>query len=139
MSDNIAFVQSLYAAFGRGDVDTIIAGLAPDIDWENVGRRSDYASLGPRKGRDEVRGFFELLASDVNFPEFAPLDFDAAGDKVFVEGHSRMSLKQGGPEVDTDWVHVFTIRDGQVTRFRDFLDTAQLAEAYAKARELVPA
>jgi hypothetical protein len=26
---NVTFVQGLYAAFGRGDIATIIAGLAP--------------------------------------------------------------------------------------------------------------
>jgi ketosteroid isomerase-like protein len=139
MSDNIQFVQSLYAAFGRGDVDTIVAALSPDVDWENVGRASDYETLGPRRSPDEVRQFFEHLASDVDFTEFSPNDFDAVGDKVFVEGHSRMSLKAGGPQMDTDWVHVFTIRDGKVTRFRDFIDTAQLAEAAAKVSALEPA
>jgi uncharacterized protein len=139
MSDNTAFVQSLYAAFGRGDIDTILAGMSPDVDWVNVGRPSDFASLGRRNGLDEVRGFFDILARDVDFTEFAPNDFDAVGDKVFVEGHSRMRLKAGGPEVDTDWVHLFTIRDGKVVRFRDFTDTAQVAEAYAGTRALAPA
>ena len=138
-SDNTAFVQSLYAAFGRGDVDTIIAGMSPDIDWASVGRSSDYPTLGARKGAGEVRAFFGHLASDVDFAAFSPKDFDASGDKVFVEGNSRMSLKAGGSEVDTDWVHVFTIRDGKVARFREYNDTAQLAEAYAKVRDLVPA
>ena len=139
MSDNIAFVQSLYAAFGRGDVDTIIAGMSPDVDWVNVGRPSDYASLGPRRGTGEVRAFFDLLARETDFAEFSPNDFDAVGDKVFVEGHSRMRLKAGGPEVDTDWVHIFTLRDGKVARFRDFTDTAQTAEAAAAVRQLEPA
>jgi len=52
---NIAMVQSLYAAFGRGDIDTIIAGASPGIDWESVGRKSDYPAFGPRKGAGEVR------------------------------------------------------------------------------------
>ena len=138
-SDNIAFVQSLYAAFGRGDVDAILAGVSPDVDWVNVGRPSDFASLGRRSGLDEVRAFFGVLADQADFAEFSPDDFDAVGDKVFVEGHSRMRLKAGGPEVDTDWVHVFTIRDGRVVRFRDFTDTAQIAEAAAATRALEPA
>jgi ketosteroid isomerase-like protein len=139
MSDNIAFIQSLYAAFGRGDIDTVVASVSSDVDWENVGRPSDYRTFGPRRSPEEVREFFTALAEDVDFAEFAPREFDAAGDKVFVEGHSRMSLKAGGPEVDTDWAHVFTVRDGKVTRFRDFIDTAQVAEAYAKVCALQPA
>ena len=47
---NIAHVQSLYAAFGRGDIATIIAGLTPDIDWQTVGRQTDFPALGARNG-----------------------------------------------------------------------------------------
>ena len=38
---NITTIQNLYAAFGRGDVATIIAGLTPDVDWQTIlgGRR----------------------------------------------------------------------------------------------------
>ena len=43
---NIAFAQSLYAAFGRGDIDTIVAAAAPDIRWDFNGRRKDYPLLG---------------------------------------------------------------------------------------------
>ena len=32
---NIAFVQDLYAAFGCGDIATLLAGLNPQIDWQS--------------------------------------------------------------------------------------------------------
>jgi hypothetical protein len=32
--------------------------------------------------------------------------------------------------VASDWVHVFTIRNRKVTKFREFNDTAQFAQAY---------
>ena len=32
--------------------------------------------------------------------------------------------------VSSDWIHVFTVRDGKVTTFREFTDTAQFAAAY---------
>ena len=53
---NVALVQGLYAAFGRGDVADIIAGLAPDVHWESGGRRSDFPTFGPRKGPSRGAG-----------------------------------------------------------------------------------
>ena len=41
---NIVHVQSLYAAFGRGDIATLLAGCAADIDWETVGRPFKFAT-----------------------------------------------------------------------------------------------
>ena len=30
---NVSLVQSLYAAFGRGDIAAIISACARDVDW----------------------------------------------------------------------------------------------------------
>ena len=131
MSDtNIAYVQSLYAAFGRGDVATIIAGASPDIDWESVGRQSDFPAFGPRKGAREVEEFFKVVAENEDFSDFSPREFYAADDKIFVLGSYRLKVKKTGKPVASEWVHMFTLKDGKVTRFREHTDTAQFAEAY---------
>ena len=127
---NIAHVQSLYAAFGRGDIATIIAGASPDIDWESVGRQTDFPALGPRKGVKEVEDFFRLVAENEDFSDFSPREFYAADDKVFVLGSYRLKIKKTGKPVASEWVHVFTFKNGKVTRFREHTDTAQFAEAY---------
>lgn len=130
---NIAHVQSLYAAFGRGDVATIIAGLAPDIDWQTVGRQTDFPTLGARKGAKEVQDFFKLVAEHEDFSDFTPREFYAADDKVFVLGSYTLTLKATGQAIASEWVHVFTLKNGKVTRFREHTDTAQFAEGFAGA------
>ena len=42
---NVTLIESLYAAFGRGEIATIIAALSPDIDWTLNGSRKDYPLL----------------------------------------------------------------------------------------------
>ena len=126
---NIAFVQSLYAAFGRGDIDTVIAGMAPDVAWEVNGRRQDYPLLGSWKGPGEVRKFFAGIAELQEVREFSPKEFFAAEDRVFVLGHYSWTLRKTGRPIASDWVHVFTIRGGKVVGFREFNDTAQFVEA----------
>ena len=127
---NVAQVQSLYAAFGRGDVATIIAGLSPDIDWETIGRTSDFPTLGPRKGAGAVQEFFQLVADNEDFSDFTPREFYSSQDKVFVLGSYSLTIKKSGKPVKSEWVHVFTLRDGKVTRFREHTDTAQFAEGF---------
>jgi ketosteroid isomerase-like protein len=127
---NVAAAQSLYAAFGRGDIATILAGVAPDIDWRCVGRPSDFPTFGPRKGPKEVGEFFKAVADTNDFSEFSPKEFYADGDKVFVLGHYALSLKKNGKKIASDWCHIFTFHDGKLVKFREFLDTAQAAEAF---------
>jgi uncharacterized protein len=127
---NVTTVQSMYAAFGKGDIATIIAGVTPDIDWHSGGRISDFPAFGPRKGPKEVGEFFKTVADNNDFSEFSPREFYADGEKVFVLGYYAMTLKKNGKKVATDWVHIFTFRGGKVAQFREFLDTALAAEAY---------
>jgi ketosteroid isomerase-like protein len=127
---NVTFVQSLYAAFARGDIATIVAGLAPDVDWRVNGNRSDYPLFGSRKGPREVQAFFEDIPKLQDFSEFTPREFLAAGERVFVLGHYAATIRKTGRKAETDWVHIHTVRDGKVAAFAEFTDTAQFAQAW---------
>jgi uncharacterized protein len=127
---SVALVKTLYAAFGKNDIATIIAAMAPDVDWEAVGRISDVPTFGPRKGPAGVQEFFNLVGSSYTFSEFSPKEFYPVGDKVFVLGHYAMTIKKTGKAMASDWVHIFTITGGKVKMFREFLDTARAAEAF---------
>ena len=127
---NISFVRSLYAAFTRGDIPTIIGAIAPDAPWEVVGREKDYPLFGARKGPAAVRDFFRKVKENQEAVSFTPRDFHAAGDTVLVLGHYTWMLRKTGRPVDTEWAHVFTVRGGNVTSFREFTDTAQFAQSW---------
>jgi ketosteroid isomerase-like protein len=126
---NVTLVQSLYAAFQRGDIAPIIAAMAGDVVWTVHGRPKDHPALGTHKGPAGVQRFFGIVA-DTQIPtDFSPREFHPSGDKVFVLGHYDWTFRKTGKKVSADWVHVFAIKDGKVTTFDEFTDTAQLAEA----------
>lgn len=127
---NVEFVQSLYAAFLRGDIAALIQGAAPDVHWEIAGRRDDYPLFGVRKGHAGMQDFFSSLPQLQDTIAFTPKEFYASGDKVFVLGHYAWTIRKSGRKVASDWAHVFTIGDGKVTRFHEFTDTAQYAGAH---------
>jgi uncharacterized protein len=127
---NVALVQSLYAAFGRGDIESIIAGLAADVAWDVTGRREDYPLCGRWQGAEQVRKFFAGVAELQESQEFSPKEFIAVDDRVFVLGHYSWTFRKTGRKIATDWIHVFTIRGGAVVAFREFTDTAQFAAAH---------
>ena len=49
---------------------------------------------------------------------------------ALVLGNYTLTLKKTGKSVATDWVHVFTVRDGKVAAFTEFTDTAQFVDGY---------
>jgi ketosteroid isomerase-like protein len=126
---NVTLIQSLYAAFGRGEIAPIIAVLTPNVDWTVSGRREDYPLIGSRKGPAGVQDFFRELADLQEFSEFSPQEFYAAGEKVFVLGRYAATVKRTGRKVACRWCHIFTFRGDKVSALLEFTDTAQWAEA----------
>lgn len=127
---NVTLVQSLYAAFGRGEIAKIVNAIAPDATWEMIGREADFPTFGRRQGPAGVKTFFDAVGANLDFSEFSPKEFYAVDDKVFVLGHYAITVKKTGKPFASDWIHIFTIRGGKVVAFREFLDTAKAAEAY---------
>lgn len=132
MSDqeNIRVVKEDYAAFGRGDIESILSSLAPTVEWVLPGP-SRIPTAGRFKGIIAVAEWFETLAATEETLEFAPKQFFAGGDMVVVLGHYRARVKSTGLVTDFDWVHVFTMKDGKVTKWEEFYDTALVAPNYS--------
>jgi ketosteroid isomerase-like protein len=127
---NIALVQSLYAAFMRGDIETILSASTPDVTIGLDGRPSDVPMLGHHKGHAGMRDFFRILAETHDITSFSPQEFYADADKVFVAGHYTWVMKPSGLKGGSDWFHIWTIRNGKAAACRSLNDTALLAEAW---------
>ncbi len=130
MMDNVQLVQSLYAAFGRGDINAIVAASDPDIAWYSNGDPALLPYGGERRGIDGVRSFFREVAANLDFESFEPREFMAGPDFVAVLGRSVARAKGTGARVDTAWMHLFRMRNGKVTEFRVFGDTHAEVQAH---------
>ena len=79
---NIATIQTVYAAFGRGDVATILDQVTDDVDWASEPAQNIAPWHGVHRGKDEVPKFFEALGSTVEVTEFTPLAFASSDNDV---------------------------------------------------------
>ncbi|MGE3149131.1 MAG: nuclear transport factor 2 family protein [Pseudorhodoplanes sp.] len=126
---HVGLILQLYAAFGRGDFAALLDSLTEDVDWQTVGT-GDYPVFGARRGKAQVAQFLEDVAANEDFSEFTPREFYAVEDKVFVCGSYRGTLKKTGRPFGGEWVHVFTLREGKICRFREHTDTAQFVDGH---------
>jgi len=127
--NNLATVQSLYAAFGLGDIPTLLAALTDDVEWILPGPPELIPFAGRHRGQEGVVQFFAALNETLEFEKLEAEDFFAKGDKVVVLGRSRTRMKSTARTVDNDWAAAITLRDGQVARYQIYEDTAALASA----------
>lgn len=129
---NLQTVQTIYAAFGRGDVPAILEQLADNVDWEYGYRNTPNPVpwLQPKTGKAGVAEFFSSLG-ELEIQKFAPTAI-LEGDHLVValidlEG----TVKSTGKHiVENGEVHIWHFnQDGKVARFRHCADTYQQAMA----------
>ena len=114
--NNVEFVKSLYAAFTRGDLETIFAACDPNIEWVS---NSDPALIpwgGERKGIDGARSFFKELTAHIEYESFQPRDFIGGSDYVTVLGHTIARVNPSGGRVDGEWIHLFKFKTERWSR-----------------------
>jgi ketosteroid isomerase-like protein len=125
----VEVVQRAYQAFGRGDVPALLDLVAEQVDWRFCGAMG-LPYTGAFKTRAEVGRWFASIPEVDDIRQFEPREFIEGGEHVAVLGWERTVTRPGGKVFETEWVHVFTVRDGKVVRFFGIYDT----EASAKAR-----
>jgi uncharacterized protein len=129
-STNVELVQAAYAAFGRGDIAALLATFSDDIDWDSPGApRIPHA--GRFNGKTAVAGFFDGLAKTAEFERFEPREFIPHGDKVVVLGSYAGRGRSTGRAFSSDWAMVFTVKNGKIAAFKEYLDTGNLGTAFS--------
>ena len=119
----LEIAKRAYVAFDRDDLDGVLADLDDAIEWQQA---QGLPHGGTYRGIAEVRkNVFDPLDRDW-WDEFiaTPYQFIDGGDEIVVLGRYRGTAKSSGRALDVPFVHVWTIVDGKVVRFRQFLDTA---------------
>jgi ketosteroid isomerase-like protein len=123
-------VQSMYEAFSRGDIQTILAALAPDADWDDSGPAA-VPFAGRYRGPQGVLEFFQKLGGSTEFDAFEKEAYVAEGSRVVTLGYYTARSKATGKSVTARFAHEWTVENGKVTEFRAHGDTAAIAAIYS--------
>jgi ketosteroid isomerase-like protein len=125
-NDNLASVQSIYAAFGRGDVPAILEHLGEDVAWDYGLADQGIPWLVERKGRAGVVAFFQSLAG-FQIQKFDVKAIVGKADLVLALVEVEGIVASTGRRVsDPAEVHVWHFDErGKVRRFRHAVDTLQ--------------
>ena len=124
----IEIVQGLYEAFGRGDIEHILAQLTDDVDWASC-PDSDIAPWhGIHRGRAEVPSFFKALGDTLQITEFTPLSFASNETDVMVVTHWAATAPATGKSAEMDIHHWWRFRGDKIYFYRGTEDTARTAD-----------
>jgi ketosteroid isomerase-like protein len=130
---NLATVQGIYEAFGRGDVAAILDVMADDVAWErwedNRAQHAGVPALLARTGKDGVAEFFGVVGT-MTITDFEVLNLMEGGDQVAATFVIEAEVPGGGQYRDEE-IHLWTFdADGKVCALRHYCDTAKHIDAW---------
>lgn len=125
MSSNQQFLQNLYEAFNKGELETILSVMHPDVKWAN-GMEGGFVD-----GRDAVREYWKNQYQVIQV-QLEPLNFETDGNhRDVVTVHQIVRDLQGNLLADVTIQQSFTLENGLI-RLYEIGETETIQEMIRK-------
>ena len=128
ISKNGETIAGMYEAFGRGDIEHVLAQIAPDVEWIETEDTTMPINGTFSSPAEVLQNVFAKVPEHFESFELNPELWIESGDDVVVTGRVRARTRSG-TDLDAPYAHVFSFRDGKVRRNDNFHDTAMWVAA----------
>ena len=127
IEENVQVVKEFFGAMGSGDKQGLVAVAAENIEWIVPGEH--WALAGTHRGHAELAALLQKAseALETTYPD--PPEFVTQGNRVLVIGVATGKIKATSKPFKDNWVFDITVRNGKVTKIREYIDTQALARA----------
>jgi ketosteroid isomerase-like protein len=120
MGQALDTVRRHYDAFERQDWDALFALYDPEVELDLS--RSGIPDGGVHHGHDGLRAGWSKWRGVWDRYDFQLEELIEVGDRVLALIHVSASSKGQGIDAEVDAGDVFTVRDGLIVHFANFLD-----------------
>jgi len=132
-STNLEIVRAIYAAFAVGDIPAVLGAMAPDMVW-NEADDFPYADGNPYRGPQAIlEGVFMRIGAEWDGFAVEVEELHDAGDTIVATGRYKGSFRATGKAQDTQFAHVWKLRDGKAASFQQYANTLHVARVTGKA------
>jgi ketosteroid isomerase-like protein len=125
---NVDVVRDALHAFAEGGLAAMADFWAADINWRAIeGAPDDVGEMqGPEALRRYHQDWIDTFDNTSNVPEEL---VDLGHDRVLAVQHATGTAKASGVETELRYAVVYTVRDGKISRGREYIDRATALEA----------
>lgn len=128
-TNNARVVNSIYENFGKGDIPGVLALFDDKIVW-NEAESNSLADGNPYEGPEAVlNGVFARLGS--MYKSFSLKDIklhEMSNNQVLATLYYVIEAKDG-KQYDVQAAHHWTLKDGKIIGFQQYVDTKKLADS----------
>jgi ketosteroid isomerase-like protein len=116
---NVEIVRRVSDAFAAGDLDTVIALVSPEIEWD-FSHVDTWLEEQVYHGYDGIAEFFSKWLGEWDDYRFEVEDIIDAGDRVVAIVRDEGRGKSSGIKLERRHAEVWTVHDGKVIRIEPY-------------------
>ena len=122
-------IERFYKMYARKDIAATLALFDPQVEMHPA-ENFIYATGKPFVGPDAIQGsIFTRVDDDWDGFTATTQEILGAGEVVIARGRYRGTFKATGTPIDAEFVHVFRFKNGRISMWQSYTDTAQFKEA----------
>ncbi|MCR9017086.1 nuclear transport factor 2 family protein [Aquiflexum gelatinilyticum] len=128
-TQNRAVIDGLYKAFAVGDIPEVLGAMDANIVW-NEAEGNAYADRNPYLGPESVlNGVFGRIMQEHEYFNLEDIELHGMlNDKVLATLRYDAKVKNG-KHYNAQVAHFWTLKDGKVVAFQQYVDTKKLSDA----------
>ncbi|SLJ98265.1 nuclear transport factor 2 family protein [Salegentibacter salarius] len=125
--------DGLYKSFGEGDIPSVLEAMDEEIIW-NEAEGNAYADGNPYIGPEAVlKGVFERVGAEHEYFKLEDIELhEMSNNQVLVTLRYDAKVKETGKTYNAQVAHLWTLKDGKVSAFQQYVDTKKLNDAMSK-------
>jgi uncharacterized protein len=128
-ADHRQIIQRFYDLHARQDMPALLELFHPEVVM-HAAENFIYATGNPYVGVEAIRDLiFARAAADWDVLSAIPEEILGAGEVVIARGRYKGTYKATGTAINAEFVHVFRFKNGRISDWQSYTDTAQFKEA----------
>lgn len=132
-TNNKDIVDGLYKSFSAGDIPAVLGVMDANIVWMEA-EGNAYADGNPYIGHEAVlNGIFARVGAEHDYFKLEDIQLhEMSGNKVLATLRYDAKVKETGKTYNAQVAHLWTLKDGKVIGFQQYVDTKKLSEVASK-------
>jgi ketosteroid isomerase-like protein len=127
MTTATEIVRRFYDRLAGGDAPGALGLMAPDIEWITMWHYK-VEGRGPER---VAEGLFKPLLAEWSSFALVPTEFISEGNMVVSLGEFTGLHAKTAKQATARYAHVWSVENGKISRFRQYIDTLAIAKARA--------
>ena len=132
-NENVTIIDGLYKAFSAGDIPAVLGALDANVVWYEA-ESNPYADGNPYIGPEAVlNGVFARAGAEHDYFKLEDIQLhEMSNNKILATLRYNSKFKETGKLYNAQVAHLWTLKDGKIIGFQQYVDTKKLNDAVSK-------